>query len=111
MLRQTYTPLYPLFLEGNYKRLKWLNTKISLRRLCNGYSSRRYKGFDGYHVLIIACNNRNYIRTFLERNVRVNFKPGLFFGRCNLIGFVIDLVVVYEDISMFYAYIIFYNGS
>ena len=25
VLRQSYTPLYPLFLEGNYKRLKFLN--------------------------------------------------------------------------------------
>jgi len=28
VLRQTYTPLYPLFLEGNHKRLKFLNIKI-----------------------------------------------------------------------------------
>ena len=27
-LRQIYTPLYPLFLEGNYKRLKFLNIKL-----------------------------------------------------------------------------------
>src|SRR3989304_1608665 len=109
MLRQTYTPLYPLFLEGNYKRLKWLNTKISLRRLCNGYSSRRYKGFDGYHVLIIACNNRNYIRAFLERNVRVNFEFGQFFRCGSFVGLVIDLIIIDKDISMFYEYIVFYD--
>jgi hypothetical protein len=27
VLRQTYTPLDPLFLEGNQKRLKFLNIK------------------------------------------------------------------------------------
>src|SRR3972149_8142968 len=30
VLRQTYTPLYPLFLEGNYKRLK----SYTLNSLC-----------------------------------------------------------------------------
>ena len=28
VLRQTYTPLYPLFLEGNHKRLKFLYIKL-----------------------------------------------------------------------------------
>src|SRR4030067_3099328 len=28
VLRQTYTPLYPLFLEGNHKRLKFLNIQL-----------------------------------------------------------------------------------
>ena len=28
VLQQTYTPLNPLFLEGNYKRLKFLNIKL-----------------------------------------------------------------------------------
>ncbi|GEM_PF-4291468 len=29
VLRQTYTPLYPLFLEGNHKRLKFLSIKLA----------------------------------------------------------------------------------
>ena len=28
VLRQTYTPLYPLFLEGNHKRLKFLKQEL-----------------------------------------------------------------------------------
>jgi hypothetical protein len=28
VLRQTYTPLYPLFLEGNHTTLKFLNVKL-----------------------------------------------------------------------------------
>jgi len=31
VLRQTYTPLYPLFLEGNHKSLKFLIVKLELR--------------------------------------------------------------------------------
>ena len=33
VLRQNYTPLYPLFLEGNYKILKFLNIKLGLWQL------------------------------------------------------------------------------
>ncbi|MBI4222052.1 MAG: carbamoyltransferase HypF [Planctomycetes bacterium] len=66
VLRQTYTPLNPLFLEGNHKRLKFLNIKLEIlfkmlsQKINSPLISSMGRLFDGVASLLDLQHSVNY---------------------------------------------------
>ncbi|MCR4319124.1 MAG: carbamoyltransferase HypF [Candidatus Brocadiaceae bacterium] len=66
VLRKSYTPLNPLFLEGNHKRLKFLNIKLEIlfkmlsRKINSPLTSSMGRLFDGVASLLDLQHSVNY---------------------------------------------------